>query len=188
MLPIVTGVGLFVFFYKNGLIDPAYANRQQLFYWLAAKDLGKESLKTKLSLANRLEEECSNGLDWQAIPISLDENQQDRVLNNITILIRPWFAEKARNYGELDTEKRTNYVDRLIDVLTVWRGIEKLLPNLQKDIQGITTSDGIVDLLYKEISLLEKESDEPERNQIGQLWTALKIRWTIRNLTNPSPV
>jgi hypothetical protein len=169
-----------IFLTRYSLPDPACANRQQLFYWLAYKDLSKQSWQTRLILANRLEQECRKGLDWQSVKVSLDESQQNRVWDNITLLLRPWFVEKARSYARLTAAKRPDYMDRLIDVITTWRGIEKLLPSQMKLSPGEKKSPSLSNLLCSEIDLIVEESDPPEREQIGELWQALKVRWLLR--------
>jgi hypothetical protein len=169
-----------IFLSQYDLSDPACANRRQLFYWLAYKDLSKQSRQTRLILANRLEQECYKGLDWHSVSVSLDESQQNRVWDNIPLMLRPWLAEKARSYARLTAEKRPDYVDRLIDVITAWRGIEKLLPSQMKLSPGEKTSPGLSNLLCSEIDRIVEESDPPEREQIGELWQALKVRWLLR--------
>jgi hypothetical protein len=179
-------IGAVIFLTQHNLPNPDCANRQELFCWLAYKDLNKQSRETRLILANRLEEECSKGLDWNAVGVKLDETQQNRVWNNIPLLLRPWFVEKARYYGKLTSEKRLNYVDRLIDSITAWRGIETLLPSRTKVTEGEKTSAGLSNLLWNEFERTQRESDPPDREQIGELWSVLKIRWLVRNLSSPT--
>jgi hypothetical protein len=71
-------------------------------------------------------------------------------------------------------------MDRLIDVITTWRGIEKLLPSQMKLSPGEKKSPSLSNLLCSEIDLIVEESDPPEREQIGELWQALKVRWLLR--------
>jgi hypothetical protein len=185
-LSVAITIGAVIFLTQYDLPNPACANRQELFYWLAYKDLSKQSGQIRLILANRLEEECTKGLDWQNVRVQLDETQQNRIWNNMALLLRPWFVEKARSYGKLTIEKRPGYVDRLIDNIAVWRGIENLLPNRTKVSRGEKTYVGLSNLLRNEIDQAQQESDPPDREQIGELWNALKLRWLVRNLTSPS--
>ena len=182
----VIAIGMFYYTHHNNPPDPAYANRQQLFYWLIYVDLSAQPMQTRLVLANRLEEECCNGLDWQSVDVKLDKPQQDRLWSNIPLILRPWFVDKARFYSNLRPEKRQDYVDRLIDIITAWQGIEKLLPNRLQGSTGGKASDGVTNLFLDEIERVQKESDTTEREQIGALWNALKLRWLVRNLTSPS--
>lgn len=172
--------GTIIFLAKYSLPDPSCANRQQLFYWLACKDLSKQPWEIRLTLANRLEQESCEGLDWRTVDVSLDELQQNMVWDNISLLLKPWLMEKAKSYGKLSVEKRRDYVDRLIDVISAWRGIEKLLPSRIKDTPGVKTSSGLTSYLCSEIDRIVMESGSPEREQIGELWQALKLRWLIR--------
>ena len=175
-----------IFLSQYDLPNPAYANRQQVFAWLACKDLSKQSWQNRLILANRLEEECCKGLDWKAVGASLDETQQNRVWGNIPLLLRPWFVEKAKSYGKLTAEKRLDYIDRLIDIITAWTGIENLFPNRMNVLPGGKTSSGLLNLLCSEIDQIVEESDPPQRELIDNLWKALKVRWLIHNLSWPS--
>ncbi|MGA2799301.1 MAG: hypothetical protein ABSE63_17100, partial [Thermoguttaceae bacterium] len=76
---LVVPIGAMIFLSQYDLPDPAYANRQELFAWLACKDLSKQSWQNRLILADRLEEECRKGLDWKSLRVNLDETQQNRV-------------------------------------------------------------------------------------------------------------
>lgn len=179
---LVMPIGVMIFLSQCDLPDPAYANRQQLFAWLACKDLSKQSWQNRLILANRLEQECSRGLDWKSLGAKLNETQQNRVWSNIPLLLRPWFVEKARSYAVLTVEKRLAYLDRLIDIITAWTGIENLLPNRFHALPGEKSPSSLSNLLSSEIDRIVEESDPPDRDQIGQLWTALKVRWLFRIL------
>jgi hypothetical protein len=184
-------IGAVIFLIQFDLPSPAYANRQELFAWLIYKDLSKQSWQNRVILANRLEQECKN-LDWKSLGISLNETQQNRVWCNIPLLIRPWFVEKARSYVKLTAEKRRDYVDRLIDIITAWAGIENLLPNrisggcpnFRVNENGTVpfSQSSITNLLCSEIDRIVEESDPPDREQISELWQALKVRWFFRNL------
>ncbi|MGA2061215.1 MAG: hypothetical protein ABSG67_12085 [Thermoguttaceae bacterium] len=168
------------------LPSPAYANRQELFAWLACKDLSKQSWQNRLILANRLEQECSRGLDWKSLGANLNETQQNRVWGNIPLLLRPWFVEKARSYAVLTAEKRLDYIDRLIDIITAWTGLENLLPNRMNVLPGEKSPSGLSNLLCSEIDRIVEESDPPDCEQINELWKALKVRWLFRILGSPS--
>jgi hypothetical protein len=185
-LPMAIAIVVIFFLINNDLHSPACANRQELLCWMVYKDLNKHSVEDRLIIANRLEEECSKGLDWQSISVTLDEAQQDQVWNNISLILRPWFAEKAKSYVKLSAEQRQDFIDRLIDVITVWRGIEKLLPSRMQSSINKKGSSGMTNLLSKEIEQLQEESNHPDREQIAELWAALQVRWLIRNLTASS--
>jgi hypothetical protein len=175
-------IGALIILSQYDLPNPACANRQELLAWLAYKDLSQQSWQNRLILANRLEQECSQGLDWKSVGAFLDKTQQNRILGNIPLLLRPWFIEKARSYGNLTAEKRQDYIDRLIDIITVWTGIEKLLPDRLNVLHGEKKSSRLSNLLYSEIDRIVEESDSPEREQISELWNALKLRWLYRML------
>jgi hypothetical protein len=175
------GAAVFAFLYD--LPDPAQANRRQLFCWLIEKDLGQQPRQIRLGLANRLEEECCNGFNWQEVNVQLDDAQQNRLWNNIPLILQPWFAEKAKNYCKLTNERRQDYLDRLINTISTWRGIERLIPNQTVDSKGEKSSAGLANLLGKEIERLQQETNSPDREQIGELWNAIKLRWLVRNLT-----
>ncbi len=185
---LVITIGVVIHLSLYDLPDPAYANRQELFAWLVCKDLSKQTWQNRLILANRLEQECCKDLDWKAIGVSLDETQQNRVWGNIPVLLRPWLVEKARFYGKLTAEKRLDYIDRLIDIITAWTRIENLLPNRMNVLPGGKSSSGLLNLLCSEIDRIVEESDPPERELISELWKALKVRWLIRNLSSPLAV
>jgi hypothetical protein len=175
------GAGVFLLLYD--LPDPAQANCRQLFCWLIEKDLDQQPRQIRLVLASRLEEECCKGLNWQDVDVKLDDAQQNRLWNNIPLMLQPWFVEKAKEYCKLTNEHRQEYIDRLINTISVWRGIETLMPRRTQDSRGEKSSAGLSNLLWKEIERLQQEANPPEREQISELWNALKLRWLVRNLT-----
>jgi hypothetical protein len=200
LLMLSVGAGAIVF--CLGLYTPSYANRQQLLYWLVDKDLDRESSQTRLELANRIEEECRQGWSFSSIDEKIDETQQARLWTNIPLILRPWFVEKAKKYAQLAEQHRHDYVDRMLDVLLVMRGMEKFFPSApgkiseQKKISLAKTErtrgdaneihkrksqSGLLPMLSGEIERLRNDLDKENSEAVGSLWTALQIRFVLRS-------
>jgi hypothetical protein len=174
----VGGAAVFSFFYA--LPNPENATRQELFFCLIERDLTRESPQTRLLFANRLQELCNKDFDWHSVKVKLNDTQQARAWKNISSLLQPWFLDKAVYYGNLEPEKRLEFIDHLIDVLSAWQGVENLLPNRLESADNRGVSAKLSDIVHHDIDKMITESDSPEREQIGELWNALKMRWLLR--------
>ena len=122
-------------FFSRDLPDPAKANREELLRWLITKDLAKEPAPTQLALAQRLETEFAAGVDWSEFKNQIDEPQCRATVRKISpAFCVPWILEKADAYGQLAADQQTAFLDRLIDTLEVWQGVEKLLPKQAENV------------------------------------------------------
>jgi hypothetical protein len=170
--------GAIPFFYRE-LPDPAKANREELLRWLITKDIAKETPATQLALADRLETEFGSGVDWTAYQGKLEEPQRRQLLQNIPSVLRPWILEKADAYGRLSTDRQAAFLDRLIDTLEVWQGIEKLLPQPTTNAKNPPT---LATMMMQEIERLQKEAPAAQQKPLGQLWTDVQMRWFLRSI------
>ena len=160
-----------------GLPDPAVADRDGLLRWLVARDLSAESAETRRTLALRLDDEFSSGIDWQETTGQLDDAQRQRVWENILVLLEPWFMEKADVYAQLDDAKRPEYVDQLIDSIAIWQGADSLQP------QGNAATDqpeGLLSILFEQVEQWQQDADPQRRERIGQFLLAIKKQWALR--------
>ncbi len=165
------------------LPDPAVANREQLLRWLVTRDLGKESPETRAVLARRLEEEFGEGTDWRAAAAGLSDEQRQRAWENILLLLEPWFSEKVDGYYALGAGDRSAYLDRFLDTLTAWKGIEALRPAASSPPAGSANRGGLFSILMDRVAEWEAAADPPRREQIGQFLVALQVRGFWRGLT-----
>jgi hypothetical protein len=168
-------------FIPRALPDPSKATRDELLSWLITKDLAKEPAPTQLAIAKRLESEFASGVDWSKFKNHLDEPRCRQLIKNIPCVLRPWILEKADAYGQLAAEGQTAFLDRLIDTLEVWRGVEKLLPKQAENSQDPANSPKLADILMKEMKNLKNESPPAQQKQIDQLWAAMQMRWIMRS-------
>ncbi|MEE9603559.1 MAG: hypothetical protein V3V75_09655, partial [Thermoguttaceae bacterium] len=79
------------FFYQPSLPHPRDADREQLVRWLVLRDLRGESGELRLALIQRLEQEFSAEVDWDSMSDRLTQSQQQRLRDNLVLLLRPWF-------------------------------------------------------------------------------------------------
>jgi hypothetical protein len=178
---LVVAIGVAIPFLAQSLPDPAKADRQQLLRWLIAKNLEQETPATRLTLAQRLESEFAAGIDWTAFQSKIQEPQRKQLLNNIPCVLRPWILEKAEAYMKLSEGQRTAFLDRLIDTLESWRGVEKILPQSTQNTQGTEKPPKLTAMLLKEMDSLQKEVPTEQQQQLNQLWTAMQARWLWRS-------
>ena len=166
------------------LPDPADADRDQLLQWLVAGDLSRESRETRKTLACRLEVEFAQGIDFGDSGAELDEARKERLWNNVVLLLGPWFVAKVDGYFQLDPPERPDYVDRLLDTIDVWRGVDAMRPETA-DGPGPDGADPSGDLMSVLLGQVEqwKETAEPEdRQRTDEFLAALKARWLTRTL------
>jgi len=178
ILPVGTAVVAVPLFWPR-LPDPAVADRDDVFRWLVVRDLGKESADTRLVLVRRLEEEFSTEFDWQNAGKGLDEAQRRQLWKNVQLLIGPWLLDKTDGYYMLAVTERPAYLDRLIDTITVWQGIDSLRPK-QTD-----TSDeqgGLIAALLDQTERWKQQATPHRRSQIDRFIVAVQARWLLRNL------
>jgi hypothetical protein len=171
--------GAIPYFYRD-LPEPAKANRDELLRWLIVKDLAEEPPATQLALAERLEVEFGSGVDWSEFEGEMDEAQCGRLMKNIPAVLRPWILKKADAYGRLPTDRRAAFLDRLIDKLEVWQGVEKLLP--QPSANASEPSPKLAAILTREMERLQKEAPAAQRKQLARLWADLQVRWFLRSI------
>jgi hypothetical protein len=173
-------------FIYHDLPYPAKANRQELFRWLIAKDLAQESSSTRLALAQRLESEFASGLDWNSVEAKIDDSQRTLLLKNIPCVLRPWILEKAAAYERLSEDRRRGVLDRLLDTLEVWQGVEKLLPRPTSNAPETAKPSSLTAILLQEMENLQKEVPVAQRKQVDRLWVAMQTRWILRSLAPKS--
>ena len=79
-------------------------------------------------LAQRLEAEFSDGVDWEATQQRLDEPHRQRLWDNIPVLLEPWLADKAAAYGGLPAAEQGALLDACLETLDNWTQVEALRP------------------------------------------------------------
>jgi hypothetical protein len=175
-----TIVAAIPFFFRN-LPEPAKANQQELLCWLVVKDLDKETSATQLALAQRLESEFAAGVDWTKYRSKIDEPERKQLLKNIPCVLRSGFLEKATVYERIATDRRTAFLDKLIDTLEVWRGAEELLPQQKAAEKESSAMPRLASILMGEMEKLKKTVPDSQQKQVDQLWVAVQTRWLMRS-------
>ena len=177
---LVTAGAATVYYFQLRLPHPADADRDQLLRWLAIRDLKAEPVDLQRVLALRLEEEFREGVDWDDMAEELDRQRQVLVWENIVVLMKPWFAEKADRYAELTTEpQRTDYLNQFIDTIAVWRGVDLLRP--AEDDPSVRQG-GLLTELSGQMDDWKAESDPQQAERIDHFLRKVKMRWSRRKL------
>ncbi len=164
------------------LPDPAVADRDGLFHWLVARDLGLEPVETRLVLAQRLEEEFRTGIDWEETAAQLDSPQRQRVWDNIVLLLEPWFMDKRDRYFELAGAERSAYLDELLDTFAAWRGVDLLRDPQAADDGSSTTDHGLLGVLVEQMDHWKEGAELPQRERTDRFFLAIQSRWLMRSL------
>jgi hypothetical protein len=184
LLTVVSAAGMFVAFSQRGLPEPAKANRQELLRWLIAEDLARQTPETLLSLAERLEVEFGSGVDWAAFQSRLDDSQRRRLLQNIPSVLRPWILKKAETYAKIAADQKAAFLDRLLDTLDVWKGVEKLLPRAVPPGGESAEPSKLATILSSEMDALQRDAPATQQEQVGKFWTDVRLHWFLRGLTS----
>lgn len=166
--------------YYPRLPDPARANRRELIRWLVTRDLEHQPAATREVLALRLEEEFSGEIDWSATASELTDGQRQRLCENVVWLLEPWIREKSRQYAGLLPEQRGPYLDRLIDTLKQWQGLDELVP---APAAGDPASPGLMAAARQQLQAVREQAGEAEQQQAGEFVAALQTRWALRELS-----
>lgn len=166
-----------VVWYYPWLPDPAHANRRELIRWLVTRNLEQVPEATREVLAQRLEEEFSGDIDWDATARELTDGQRQLLRENVRRLVGPWIRTKARSYASLSDVQQTAYLDQLIDTLQQWRGLDKLAPG-----SGTTgnAESRLLATAVEQLNALADHVDPADQEQTRAFVTALQIRWVAR--------
>ncbi len=166
--------------YYPRLPDPARANRRDLIRWLVTRDLDQVPMATREVLAIRLEEEFSGEIDWNATASELTDRHRQRLCENVGRLVGPWMRQKAVHYAELPPEERGLYLDRLVDTLEHWQGLDALAP---KSDAGSPTQAGLMDTARRQLDVLGEQGSTAEQRELKEFVAALQVRWAMRELS-----
>lgn len=165
--------------YYPSLPDPAEADRRDLIRWLVTRDLSRVPEATREVLAERLEEEFSGEIDWDAMAGELTDQQRQRLVENVGRLIGPWIRGKACRYAALSEAERPAYLDGLIDTLQQWRGLDGLAPDAGAS--GSAASGRSV-LSLDRAHVLAEHAGPAEQRQVDEFVIALQTHWAAREL------
>ena len=172
---LAVGIGVAIPLLPPRLPDPAVANRDQLLRWLVARDLAKESPKTRLVLIQRLEKEFHSGVDWEALKRNTTEAQRKQLWSNIPLLLGPWLNERASAYSQLPPAERLQFIDEVIDSLTAWSGAEKLQPHAAH-----SDSDGMLSAVLGQVEECKRTAEPKQRDHISHFLADLQLRFLLR--------
>lgn len=162
------------------LPDPEHANRRELIRWLVTRNLDEFPTATREALALRLEEEFSGEIDWSATASELTEAQRLRLCENVPLLVGPWMQVKASCYAALSVAERAAYLDRLIDTLQQWRGLDELVPVSPDEGQS---RPGLMSRAQEELAAVKDRATAAEQRQVSEFMLALRVRWVMREFS-----
>ena len=165
---------------RPSLPAPEVADREQLIEWLVTRDLAEESFQTRQALARRLEEQFRGEVDWEATGRRLSLQQRRQLWENLPDLLEPWLLEKVDGYFGRSERERPAYVDRVIDTINEWRGVNSLRPETAAEDNAGQQPPGLMTMLYQRIDAIERESNPDRRERAGQFLAAVQTRWFYR--------
>ncbi len=172
---------LAIAFHRPRLPDPQHADRDALLRWLVLRDLSAESAHLREVLTRRIEDEFSEGIDWEAACRELDSHQRQRLWENALLLFESWVLRNAAEYQAIEQSRRTAFLDGLLDRLALWRGIERLCPSAQQTQHG-QAADDLLSTLLARVEKLKSSCDPQSAAQIDQFVGALSWRMLMRSL------
>lgn len=174
---LAAGVAAALVVWQHRLPDPATADRDGLFRWLVTRDLSQEPPETQLTLARRLEEEFCGGLDCQSTAESLSEQQRAQLWANVLVLLKPWFLDKVEHYSTLTAAERQAYVDKFIEAVASWQGIEAFCPAQEK---SAGAGGSLIGVLLQCVEQWKGSAPQPQKDQISAFVAAVKGRFIER--------
>ena len=104
---------------------PATATRQQLLGWIVLSDLRRHSEQLRFDLVDRLQSEILDG--WK--PLEGHDASSEELLTsvqaqqNIDILTRVWFYQRAQQYVKLDATDRVAFLEDQLTVVMQWNEV-----------------------------------------------------------------
>lgn len=165
--------------YQRRCFDPAALGHDELLEWLVTYDLEEVSPQTRCLLAKRLDEGFSGEMDWKAVNDQLTPRHRAQLWKNVPLILEPWFLDKVRRYHECETSDRMAFLDRAIDTLTVWKGLDALSPPSG---QGDGDWGEMETLLRRQIAVWRDRAKPDQQQRIDQLVSAIEVRWLFRQL------
>jgi hypothetical protein len=168
--------------YGRPLADPSTADRTELLYWVVMRDLSEEPPETRRVLAHRLDEEFRAGIDWGVVDEQLDAERRARLWRNVPLLLEPWFMEKVNGYFNESDERRAAYLDKMIDAVAVWAGLDAIRPGAAEGKGGAARSPGLTEMLLGEVEGWKQRAAPGDRQRITEFLAAMQARWLTRDL------
>jgi hypothetical protein len=119
------------------------------------------------------------------------------VWNNITLLLEPWFLDKVEQYSQLKPAERQAFLDRFLDRVDQWSGVDAICPKTSTHHapRGESTPPhaergeydagppaGFVASLLARNGNCRQQADPAQRARIDAFVTAVEARWLWRKL------
>jgi len=184
MALVAVSVTAVAWWYPSPLPDPEVADRTELLYWLVTRDLSQELPETRRTLARRLEQEYSEGIDWKTLDRKMSIDHRKQLWANLPVLLEIWFQDRVQGFHARAPEERLAYVDETIDAIALWNGVE----SLKVETPGVPSyRSGLLPVLFACIENWKSRAEPPRRDQMARFLTAIQTRWMIRKLSGDLP-
>lgn len=108
---------------RAGLPETPPSNTAVLLQQLAAKDVADEAHGAKLKIADRVQRDLRDNVDWPAELLALSEPRRTQLVENIAELAKESFMAKVDIYFRMPEHRRKRYLDRQIDDIMSWAKI-----------------------------------------------------------------
>ncbi len=176
-----------IYYHSTRLPHPATADRDGLLRWIVLRDLSQEVPPTQRISAQRFEQEFGGGGDLAKAKQRLSLERQERVWNNVVLLLQAWFEQKVERYSELSEGDRTAYVDATLATIRAWKGLGSLQSSGQGENAGKTVNP--LTTLLDRLPQWKDQWEPQRREQTDRFIAALKLRWlqqTVLGLASPA--
>lgn len=130
--------------------------------WLALSDLRDTPYEVRKQLAIRIIAELEAGMRLDEILLELNEPQMKQLIANSELLLQVWIYMSAKEYGPLDSDARTKYVNGKLDDIAQW-GVMEALAN--PDGSAPTPSQQFAAITRLTALMKEWINDAPTDNQ-----------------------
>jgi hypothetical protein len=174
----------------RGMQGTSIVERPYQFDRLHREDLATASEVTRRQFVRGLEQDLERGIDWRSRMEELNDEQRDRLQENLTLLAEDWFNAKVDRYFELPSAERDAFIEGLFGQVERWAASAQATANVGGDEDGGTVDDdrarGQMALfgplvLSRAQEWLEKAPPE-RQEQIREFQTAVQTRLFLRAL------
>lgn len=101
---------------------PSACTDEQLYRWLALRDMSVESPETQLALIDRFEEILVAESDER--PAEIPSSYQRQVDDNSRLLRSVWFNQRVSDFHQLPADERDAFLDRQITAISRWTELQ----------------------------------------------------------------
>ncbi len=156
-----------------GLPETLATNASVLIAALTEEDVSREPRPAKLKLGQRVQRELHENVDWAGELGELNEQQRERLVDNIAELAKESIDLRVEEYSRLPERGRNRFLDRQIEEIRRWAMIvDRAARTEGEPLVGIAAMGELINRMSKWYSDITPE----KRAQLEKFQQALQAR------------